>query len=90
MEWLSRIHLTWVTSAAVVGFVGSLTIALVNAISARRLERVKALRAYREKYAKDCLEDIKEKGAVARPSRIAVCGPAPMVRFPGNDSRFAR
>jgi hypothetical protein len=35
--------------AAVVGLVGSLTVAVINALAARRLERAKALRAYRER-----------------------------------------
>lgn len=49
-----NIDLAWVTSAAVLAFVGSLTIALVNAIAARRLERAKALRAYRAESIASC------------------------------------
>jgi hypothetical protein len=40
--------------AAVVGFVGSLTVAVINALAARRLERAKALRGYREQLLAPC------------------------------------
>ncbi len=58
------IDLTWVTSAAVLGFVGSLTVALVNAFAARRLERAKSLREYRSTLAKPCRDYAMSTGAL--------------------------
>lgn len=75
----STIDLTWVTSAAVIGFIGSLTVAVVNAFAGRLLERAKSMRDYRAVSVAHCREFINANALVVGNLRRMAANPE---RFP--------